>query len=628
MSNKHLLNDKSEWASESIEGHLILNSSDLIALKEYPNVVVRRDYASLHGSNSQVALISGGGSGHEPAHSGFIGQGMLTAAVCGHLFASPSIASILAAIRFVGKSNEAGVLLIIKNYTGDRLNFGLASSRAQLEGIKVDWVLVDDDVALIDSENQRDDSVGRRGLCGTLFVHKIAGALAEQGKSLREIKETIEFILKNNHLRTIGVSLSGRVRLPGEDDESVNVKKSDSSEIEIGLGIHGEAGRDRIKLTTCADLVKHTLDGYLFKNPFLNSTNDETTNICLIVNNLGGLALMELELLAKNCFDYMEKNRPTFKLRRVFCGTLMTSLNMNGFSLTVLYLNEKNNLELVLNALDSKTNAPAWPKSCGIDLKPLEYIESGLITANEDVNLNDDNYVKFAHTKLSKQLEITIKTICSDLIDLTKHLNKLDSECGDGDCGSTLSKLSQNILEGFETGKFNFNYPHNVILVISKYFENGGGSLSILLALFTSAGAKAFSVTSVDLNQVNSPLFWFNIWYSFLNLGLAAVKEYGRAKPNQRSIVDPLSAILDSMREFKSSFKLSSDSFETEKLLQKLVDVANKSAESTAKMRPRVGRASYVNLSLINQPDAGAFAISSIQSSIYKSFLAFKSQNQ
>ncbi len=125
---KHLINNKNDWAAESIEGYLILNNSNLIALKEYPNVIVRKDYLSLKESNSRVALISGGGSGHEPSHHGYIGHGMLTAAVCGHLFASPSIESILAAIRLVGKSNNSGVLLIVKNYTGDRLNFGLANN--------------------------------------------------------------------------------------------------------------------------------------------------------------------------------------------------------------------------------------------------------------------------------------------------------------------------------------------------------------------------------------------------------------------------------------------------------------------------------------------------------------------
>ena len=151
MSKIQLVNEPKNLANESISGYLFANNTNVFALEDYPNVVVRSDYLSLEGSSSRVALISGGGSGHEPTHLGFIGHGMLTACVCGDLFASPSVASILAAIRFVGAHNSAGVLLIIKNYTGDRLNFGLAAKRAQIEGINVDSLLVEDDVAIFDN---------------------------------------------------------------------------------------------------------------------------------------------------------------------------------------------------------------------------------------------------------------------------------------------------------------------------------------------------------------------------------------------------------------------------------------------------------------------------------------------
>jgi dihydroxyacetone kinase len=619
---KHLINNKSDWASESIHGYLLLNSSNLIALKEYPNVIVRKDYLSLEESASRVALISGGGSGHEPAHHGYIGRGMLTAAVCGHLFASPSIESILAAIRLVGKSNKSGVLLIVKNYTGDRLNFGLASKRAQLEGIKVDWILVDDDVALIDSENQRDSSVGRRGLCGTVLIHKIAGQLAEQRKSLEEIKSTLEFILKNNHLRTIGVSLSGRVRLPGEEEANPNTLPN--MEIEIGLGIHGESGRKRMQLTCSYELVQTIFEDYLLKN---NPSND----VCLVVNNLGGLSNLELTLLVDDCFKFLHKSKPNIEIRRVYYGSLMTSLNMNGFSLTILNL-DKSNTDLLLNLLDASTLAPAWPKTYGIDLKQFEYTDYGVKYSSNLDNLNKENYIKFSdfQQNLSELTKLTLQTVCQDLIDFMDHLNKLDSECGDGDCGSTLANISQTILADIENKKFEFNYPHQVILQCSRVFENGGGTLSILLALFTSASANAFNLTSIGLNQKSTPMLWLKIWSNFMNLGINAVEEYGKAKPNQRSIIDPLTCVRDFIDTELS--KLNSDSsyqksFETGNFLKSLVDVAYKSAASTASMKPRVGRASYVDANSINQPDAGATGISSICSSIYKSYLIFKSEN-
>lgn len=209
MSSKHVVNEKEEWASESIRGYLRANSEQLVALEQFPNVVVRRDQETLAAAG-KVALLAGGGSGHEPAHCGFIGPGMLTGVVCGHLFASPSTAAILAAIRFVGAANPAGVLLIVKNYTGDRLNFGLAAKRAQLEGIKVDWLLVDDDVALLNrADSEENDVVGSRGLCGTVLVEKLAGALADKGKSLLEIKQALQAAMADRKLRTLGISLSG-----------------------------------------------------------------------------------------------------------------------------------------------------------------------------------------------------------------------------------------------------------------------------------------------------------------------------------------------------------------------------------------------------------------------------------
>lgn len=604
---KHLINKQENWAKDSIKGFLYSNNENLIALEEYPNVIARKDYLSLAESSSRVALISGGGSGHEPAHLGFVGYGMITAVVCGDLFASPSTAAILAAIRLVGKSNKAGVLLIVKNYTGDRLNFGLAAKRAQLEGINVDWVLVDDDVALIEDEHQRDSSVGRRGLCGTVLVHKIAGALAEQRKSLKEIKEVLDFVLKGGYLKTIGVSLSGRVQLPGEK----NAPTADPK-IEIGLGIHGEAGRHKTDLTNCKDLVKSVLDDYLFKK--------SEQEVCLMINNLGGLSNLELGVLAKECCEYMTEFKPDIKLRRIYSGAFMTSLNMNGFSVTVLGLEETHG-ESILNLLDAKTEAPEWPRNHGTNFKNFEYLKGSFGTSvREENSKKSDEYLKFSSydARLSSLLKAYLKTICEDLIDLKDHLNQLDSVCGDGDCGNSMAGIGDKIQKHIEEKKFIFDEPHQVLLELSDIFENGGGSLCILLSLFMSSAAKVFSLKNISRKE-NDQFFWVQLWSNVLKMGIEAVEEYGRAKPGQRSIVDPLSAVSNYLEEYLKSYETKKE--ETKVVFKQMVDISYNSAESTAKMRPRVGRASYVDTSLINTPDAGAFAISSVFTSIYKAFL-------
>jgi dihydroxyacetone kinase len=616
--SKHLVNKNEDWAREALKGYLLADNRNLISLADYPNVIVRRDYTSLQESNSRVALISGGGSGHEPAHVGFIGHGMLTAVVCGDLFASPSTASILAAIRFVGAHNKAGVLLIVKNYTGDRLNFGIAAKRAQLEGINVDWLLVDDDIALVKKEQNDQDLVGRRGLCGTIYIHKLAGALAEQRKSLKEIKQTLDFILKQNYLKTIGISLSGRVRLPGEA-ETASKSDLDSQSIEIGLGIHGEAGRYQMKLASSSQLVEHIFDEFLF------SASTPKDEISLMVNNLGGLSTLELHLLVNDCFKHLRTKHPSIKLKRLYVGTFMTSLNMNGFSLTLFDLDSRIKDD-VLRLLDQITSAPAWPKTYGHDLEQFEGLGVDSVspaTSSSNAVVSNDNYL-LLRPDLADFFKSTLKSIAEDLTETRDYLNELDSGCGDGDCGSSLVKISEAILAAIESGKFQFEYPHQVLLQCASIFENGGGTLCILLALFATSAANSFQKASAsNLNENSGSLYWVKLWNRALKSGTDAVVEYGRAKPSQRSIVDPLTALQAYLNEFLI-LKANSTSVEIDKLLKSLVDVGHKSAQSTAHMKPAVGRASYVDASSIKTPDAGATAVSLIVSSIYKSYLQKK----
>jgi triose/dihydroxyacetone kinase / FAD-AMP lyase (cyclizing) len=617
--SKNIINKAENWAKESLEGYLLTNNSNLIALKEYPNVIIRKDYLTLEESSSRVALISGGGSGHEPAHIGFIGSGCLTAVVCGDLFASPSTEAILAAIRYVGVSNKAGVLLIVKNYTGDRLNFGIAAKKAQLEGINVDWILVDDDVAL---KKQSDSSVGKRGLCGTLFVHKIAGALAEKRKSLNEIKETITHILNNHRIRTIGISLSGAVQLPGS---SISALKDD--QIEVGLGIHGEAGRYKTNLLSSNELARLVFDEYLFEDDDLSSAK----NICLMINNLGGLSCLETYVLLNDCVKHIKITRPNYQIERLYCGTLMTSLNMKGFSVTILEIdNDDKHATSLLDLLDANTTAPAWPRSFGQNVELFQYTSiSDNKPQKSDQKISNEKYVSMHDlTKLNLDnfLRECLQTICLDLIALKDYLNELDASCGDGDCGNSLSKVSENILIIVNNNQIDFDYPHQVLLNCSIAFENGGGTLCILLALYLIASAQAFrkeimeNLSSQNQNQKN---LCAKIWLIANENGTNAVQEYGRAKPNQRSIVDPLTSIKDCLAKFANS----SEELTLSHMLKELVDVSYESAQLTAKMIPRVGRASYVDPSLIKLPDAGSVVINSIMSSLYKSFLIFSSKN-
>lgn len=282
----------------------------------------------------KVAVISGGGAGHEPLHAGFVGRGILDAAVSGNVFSSPSPDRIGAAIEATDAGK--GVLLIIKNYSGDIMNFGLAKDLAELEGIEVETVVVKDDVAVPDSTY----STGRRGIAGTMFVHKIAGAMAEQGASLAEVKEAAEEAIKN--IRSMGMAMSPCI-LPAVGKAGFTLAED---EIEIGMGIHGEPGVERTTVKTAKELAQILLQ------KIFDDDNYENAEVAVLVNGLGATPLMELYILNKEVQDILkEKN---IKVHKTFVGNYTTALDMTGCSLTLFKLNDT-----LKELLDASCDTPA-----------------------------------------------------------------------------------------------------------------------------------------------------------------------------------------------------------------------------------------------------------------------------
>ncbi len=283
----------------------------------------------------KVGLVSGGGSGHEPAHAGYVGPGMLDAAVCGNVFASPSPDRIIKGIQEA--DNGRGVLLIVKNYSGDIMNFEMAMELAEMEDIKVEMVVVRDDVAVEDSTY----SAGRRGIAGTVFVHKIAGAKAAMGGSLAEVKETALKVIEN--IRSIGMAMTpcilpevGRPGFELGDDE-----------VEIGMGIHGEPGVERTRVMKAEEfaslMVGKLFDDYDFSG----------SEIALMVNGLGGTPLMDLYIMNKEVRRQLESRSVTVKTTMV--GNYMTSLEMSGCSITLLKLDRD-----LVPLLGAPASTPAW----------------------------------------------------------------------------------------------------------------------------------------------------------------------------------------------------------------------------------------------------------------------------
>lgn len=325
---KKIINNPTDVVSEALMGMQAAYPDKLVYTPKM-EVISRKEKKT-----DKVAVISGGGAGHEPLHAGFVGKGMLDAAISGNVFSSPSPDRIGSAIEQV--SCGKGVLMVIKNYSGDIMNFGLSADLAEMDDIEVAQVIVKDDVAVPD----REEGTGRRGIAGTVFVHKIAGAKAEQGASLAEVKEAAEKAIRN--IRTMGVAMTPCI-LPAVGKPGFQIA---DDEIEIGMGIHGEKGIETTKIKTAKEiaeiLVGRILDDYDYSN----------SEVAVLVNGLGGTPLMELYILNMEVQKILEEKG--IKAYRTFVGNYCTSIDMTGASVTLMKLDDE-----LKELLDAPCDTPA-----------------------------------------------------------------------------------------------------------------------------------------------------------------------------------------------------------------------------------------------------------------------------
>ena len=330
---KKLINNPNEVVTEMIEG-MILAHPDKLKNLEGTSVIARKD-APVAG---KVGIVSGGGSGHEPSHAGYVGKGMLDAAVCGEVFTSPTPDQVYEAIKAVDSGN--GVLLIIKNYTGDVMNFEMAAEMAEAEGIKVAKVVVNDDVAVENSTY----TTGRRGIAGTVFVHKIAGAKAQKGASLEEVEAVANKVIEN--VRSMGMALTPCI-VPAAGKPGFHLG---DNEMEIGMGIHGEPGIEKTELKS-ADEVAEILLNKILKDMKLSS-NDK---VAVMINGLGATPVMELYIVNRKVSQMLQERG--IQVHETFVGNFMTSLEMAGCSVTLLKLDDE-----LAELLDAECDTVAFKK--------------------------------------------------------------------------------------------------------------------------------------------------------------------------------------------------------------------------------------------------------------------------
>ena len=538
--SRFFFNNRKQLVNDAIEGILIsAPHGNLVKLDVDPaiRIVARSDW-----DKSRVAVISGGGSGHEPAHAGFVGKGMLTAAVCGDLFASPSVDAVLNAI--VAVTGDRGCLLIVKNYTGDRLNFGLAAEKAKRYGLKVEMVIVADDIALPDNKQPR-------GIAGTALVHKIAGYAAEHGKSLSEVRDIAQQACDN--LWSLGVAMQ-TCNLPGSDEEEGRIKQG---HVELGLGIHGEPGASVVDTQNSKAIIDTLV------TPLKAKAGDG--RFAVLINNLGGVSALEMALLTKELAHSALKDNLAYLIGP---APLVSALDMKGFSLTLLKLND-----LFEKALHEEVETLGWQKP--VAFAPLRTQEHSAIHDRVE-------FTPSANPQVGEYVSVVTKT----LIQLENRLNALDAKVGDGDTGSTFAQGAWEIAQRLEENNLPLNDVSTLLLLVGERLATVmGGSSGVLMSIFfTAAGQKLHDGQSLA---------------DALLSGLAQMKQYGGADLGDRTLIDALQPALETLQKND---------------LQAAAQAAQQGAEATARMgKAGAGRSSYVNKeNLDGVMDPGAVAVAEV----------------
>ncbi|MER1975005.1 dihydroxyacetone kinase subunit DhaK [Pseudocitrobacter faecalis] len=488
--SRFFYDDRKQLVNDAIEG-LVLSAphGNLMRLDIDPaiRIVARSDW-----DKSRVAVISGGGSGHEPAHAGFVGKGMLTAAVCGDLFASPSVDAVLNAI--VAVTGDRGCLLIVKNYTGDRLNFGLAAEKAKRYGLKVEMVIVADDIALPDNKQPR-------GIAGTALVHKIAGYAAEHGKSLSEVRDIAQQACDS--VFSLGVAMES-CNLPGSDDAQGRIKPG---QVELGLGIHGEPGASVVESHNSKALID------MLVKPLKAQVGD--ARVAVLINNLGGVSALEMALLTKELAHSALQEQIAWLIGP---APLVSSLDMKGFSLSVLKLTPD-----FERALQADVETVGWLKP--VAFAPVKTVKHSKVYDDLDIRPSDNPTVA-----------ARVSQIVQTLIQLENRLSALDAKVGDGDTGSTFALGARDIADLLDKGELPLNNSAQLLqLVGDRLATVMGGSSGVLMSIFFTAAGQSLQRGDALADA--------------LLKGLAQMKQYGGADLGDRTLIDALQPALEALRD-------------------------------------------------------------------------------
>ncbi|MBI9096667.1 MAG: dihydroxyacetone kinase subunit DhaK [Sphaerochaeta sp.] len=535
---------------------------------------------------NKVTLISGGGTGHEPAHAGYVGKGMLDVAVCGDVFASPSQIQVYKALK--ASQSKKGTLLIIKNYSGDNMNFKNARELALEDGMDVEYVIVNDDIAVVDSLY----TVGRRGVAGTVFVHKIAGAAAEAGLSLKEVKQIAEKTIENT--KSLGFALTS-CTVPAKGSPTFVLAED---EMEFGVGIHGEPGICRQKVKGIDELVAQMIPS------LLEELKAGDAEVAIMVNGFGSTPMMELYALNNSVLNKLQEMH--VKVTREFVGNYMTSLDMAGASLTMVKLDEElktylvapaNTPAIVLSGLEQDISYTPLAKEIEKDAIFTLEVPAAYASIKDEV-LTLENF----HFLVDKLSAVAIENeipFC-----------ELDSHAGDGDFGMSIAKGFKQLKREWKTILENTSdisgFLDECSIIIMEYC--GGASGPLWGSAFRSAGKYAVGkkvITSTEMAEL--------LQGCVKAIQLTGQKSFGRgAVVGDKTLIDALAPCADSWSEnAKKGISLN-------ECFTKGAEAAMEGAKSTESIVARMGRAGSVGTRSIGYPDAGAYGLGVLFTEIAK----------
>ncbi|KAI5201745.1 hypothetical protein AUEXF2481DRAFT_39721 [Aureobasidium subglaciale EXF-2481] len=578
---KHFINDPNHLVLTALRSITLANPS--VALDAENKIVFRRGDAGLY-KTSQVSVVSGGGAGHEPSFAAFVGPGLLSGAVSGTIFASPSAEQIRRCL--LGRVDSAkGVLVIVMNYTGDVLNFGMGVEKARATGVDIEMLVVGDDAGVPRSKGGK---VGRRGIAGTVLVQKIAGALAATGAPLKDVHHVAKLAADN--IVSIGSSLS-HVHVPGRKVTEAGEDELTFEEVEIGMGIHNEAGSERTKAdlpSLVEQMLAHMLDQDDKERAFLKVSGEDKTVV--LINNLGGVSVLEMGGIATEVLDQLKKYH-NIRPVRILVGTFMTSLNGIGFSISLLKLQDTGLDKSLLQLLDAPSEVAGW--ATPISTATWENTSTAADrrrTAKADGEQDIPSNLTLNADESKRVLKAGLERVIAAEPDVTHY----DTIVGDGDCGIGLKRGADSILQLMSSDldtKDAAIFLGRITSVIETSMDGTSGAIYAIFLNALAAGLRSQSPESGKTEVTTQ------IWAEAAKQALEGLGKYTPARPGDRTLVDAL-------EPFIKQLVATGD-------LKKAAQAAKEGSDATKGMKASLGRSVYVgNEGFKEVPDPGAYGLS------------------